>query len=38
MQNQTNKKHSFNPKNIFKSAKFFLEKLNPKNETSKLNS
>ena len=30
MQNQTNTKFSTNPKDIFKSTKNFLEKLNPK--------
>ena len=29
MQNQINTKHNSNPKNIFKSTKNFLEKLNP---------
>ena len=34
MQNQTNAKHSSNRKGIFKSAKCFLEKLNPKEDSS----
>ena len=35
MQNETNTKHSSNIKKIFKSAKKFLEKLNPKEDSSK---
>ena len=35
MQNQTNKKHFSNPENIFKSAKNFLIKRNPKEDSSK---
>ena len=34
MQNQTNTKHFSNPEDIFKSAKNFLEKLNPKEDSS----
>ena len=35
MQNQTNTKYSSSPEDIFKSAKSFLDELNPKEETSK---
>ena len=35
MQNQTNTKYSSNPKDIFKSTKTFLGKLNPKEDSSK---
>ena len=35
MQNQTNAKHFSNPEKIFKSAKNFLEKRNPKEDSSK---
>ena len=35
MQNQTNIKHFSNHKDIFKSAKNFLEKLNSKEDSSK---
>ena len=35
MQNQTNKKHFSNPEDIFKSAKNFLEKSSPKEDSSK---
>ena len=35
MQNQTNAKCSSSPKDIFKLAKKFLEKLNPKEDSSK---
>ena len=35
MQNQTNTQYSSNLKGIFKSAKIFLEKLNPRGESSK---
>ena len=35
MQNQTNTKHFSNPEEIFKSAKNFLEKRNPKEDSSK---
>ena len=35
MLNQTNANHSRNPKDIFKSAKKFLEKLYPKEDSSK---
>ena len=34
MQNQTNTKYSSNPKHNFKSAKNFLKKLNPKEDSS----
>ena len=34
-QNQTDTKHSSNPEDIFKSAKNFLEKINPKEDSSK---
>ena len=34
MHNQTNRKHFRNPKDIFKSTKNFLEKLNIKKENS----
>ena len=37
MQNQTNTKHFSNTENVFKSAKKFLEKLNPKEGSSKTN-
>ena len=30
MKNQTNKKHSSNPKDIYETAKKIFEKLNPK--------
>ena len=36
MQSQTNTKHFRNPEDIFKSAKNFLEKLNTKEDYSKL--
>ena len=36
MQNQTNAKHFNNPEGIFKLAKNFLEKHNPKEDSSKL--
>ena len=35
MQNQTSTKHFSNPEDIFKSAKNFLEKRNPKEDSSK---
>ena len=35
MQNQTNTKHFSNPEDIFKSAKNFLEKRYPKEDSSK---
>ena len=35
MQNQANTKYSSNPKDIYKFTKFFLEKLNPKEDYSK---
>ena len=35
MQNQTNTKHFSNTEDIFKSAKKFLEKRNPKENSSK---
>ena len=35
LQNQTNKKHFSNPQDICKSAKNFLEKHNPKEDSSK---
>ena len=35
LQNQTNAKHSSNPKDIFKSAKKFFRKLYPKGDSSK---
>ena len=35
MQNQTNIKYSCNPKYIFKSSKKKIEKLNPKEDSSK---
>ena len=35
MQNQTSTKHFSNPDDIFKSAKNFLEKCNPKEDSSK---
>ena len=35
MQNQTNTKHFSNPEDIFKSAKNFLEKSSPKEDSSK---
>ena len=34
MQNQTNRKHFCSPEDIFKSAKIFLEKLNPKKNST----
>ena len=36
MQNQTNVKYSSNPRDIFKSAKKNLERLNPKEDSIKL--
>ena len=35
MQNQTNTKHFSNPEDILKSAKDFLEKLNPNEDSTK---
>ena len=35
MQNQTHKKYFSNPEDIFKSAKNFLEKRNPEEDSSK---